>query len=289
LTINLEAIKNFAEKNNIIAGVCHAAPLEVETRLASPFVPFVSADEKKRTDPSATLRGVESIVVVGCGNFEKEKKREENDASVFALSSLGANEDYHIRVKKILRELVRELKIFGDFKYKILVDSPGLDERALAHRAGLGFFGRNKLIISEKFGTRFNIGCLLTNMHLPENFFQKKISCPPDCDLCIKNCPNNALSHEKFHAERCISYLTQKEELSPTEMKMLHGQHFGCDICQDVCPFNGHILRQSVGVNPQEWREMSDDDFREKYGHTSMLWRGAEILRRNAKINLLDK
>jgi len=212
----------------------------------------------------------------------------DNRPHVF-LSSLGVNDDYHIRVKGLLRELVKESKTQGDFKYKILVDSPGLDERALAHRAGLGFFGRNGLIISQKFGSRFNIGCLLTDIKLPEDHppVSPAFHCPPDCDLCIKACPTGALGSGNLLAHRCISYLTQKDKLSPEEEKLLGNQLYGCDICQDICPFNAHMPKQAICVNPQEWLAMSDEDFQKDYGHTAMLWRGAEILRRNARIALI--
>jgi len=272
-----EIIESFAKKNNIIAGACHAVPIDSARLSASPFVPFVSSDLKKRTDPTLSLRGVESIIVIGVGH----------SPGFARLSSLGTNNDYHPRVKNLLCELTEELKTHSDFKYKILVDSPALDERALAERAGLGFFGRNGLIISKKFGSRFNIGCLLTDLKpgdkrtipLP---YPTPVNCPPECDLCIKSCPTDALSGKNLNAAQCISYLTQKGELSCEEEKMLSGQLYGCDICQDVCPFNEKV--QSVTIDPQEWLTMSDEDFQKKYGHTAMLWRGVKIPKRNAHI-----
>ena len=160
MTDNLpEILSAFAEKHNIIAGACHAAPIDLERLTQSLFVPFVSRNMKKRTNPAETLPDVQSIIVIGVGEEQPGKAN---------LSALGTNPDYHIRVKNFLRMLAAE--IHGDFAYKILVDSPGLDERTLAERAGLGFFGRHGLIISQKFGSRFNIGCMLTNLLLPENF-----------------------------------------------------------------------------------------------------------------------
>ncbi|MCL2456703.1 MAG: hypothetical protein FWD19_04060 [Defluviitaleaceae bacterium] len=304
-------IKNFAEKNNIIVGVCHAAPLELPQPTTP--VPFVSADFEKRTNPERTLRGAKSIIVVG-----------------IASASLIFDNDYHVRVKNLLRELFRELcaargdddlpaphnqnrenallgatKKRGDFNHKILVDSPGLDERSLARRAGLGFFGRNGLIISKKFGSRFNIGCLLCDAEIPE-FAEKHEdfpdACPRDCDLCIAACPTNALADGKFNIARCLSYLTQKDALSPDEEKLitLGGQIYGCEICQNACIFNSTrarektdlrstVLRESKQslsreITPQDWLLMSDEDFKNTYGHTAILWRGVEILRRNARI-----
>lgn len=291
MRLDLELIENFAKKNNIIARACHAAPLEMcfpETARvwASPFVPFVSRCLANRTDPERSLSGVKSIVIVGVGYEIQTASKTSLKASHMAeLSSLGVNKDYHVRVKNLLRELMGELQAQGDFKYKIFVDSPGLNERALAYRAGLGFFGRNGLVISQKFGSRFNIGCLLLDLALPEDEGQKKLppllQCPPDCNLCINACPTGALTNKGFQVSYCISYLTQKDELSPKEEKLIGNQLYGCDICQDICLFNEK--RQAVCVNPQEWLAMDDEAFKQKYGHTAMFWRGTGILRRNAR------
>jgi epoxyqueuosine reductase len=110
--------------------------------------------------------------------------------------------------------------------------------------------------------------------------------CPSDCDLCISACPSNALENGRFNVTRCLSYLTQKDELSPEEEKLIAhgGQLYGCEICQDACPFNAPKKSQSRAVNPQDWLNMSDDDFIRLYGHTAVLWRGTEILRRNARL-----
>ncbi|MCL2386531.1 MAG: DUF1730 domain-containing protein [Defluviitaleaceae bacterium] len=293
----MEILNSFAKKHNIIVGACHSAPLDTARLLASPFVPFVSGDISKRTDPQVSLRDVRSIIVIGVGYGNPTHEtitNADNDGNsevspLAQLSSLGVNEDYHIRVKGLLRELVNELKAQGDFKHRILVDSPALDERALAYRAGLGFFGRNGLIISREFGSRFNIGCLLTDIFSISStqpvLVDDNLSCPPNCSLCINACPANAIGGDVLEASQCISYLTQKEELSPAEEIFIGQQRqlYGCDICQDVCPFNAHMPKYSTLINPQKWLSMSDEDFCREYKHTAMLWRGADILRRNAR------
>jgi len=281
----IDALRSFAQKNNIIAGACHAAPLEKARLLASPFVPFVSSDIEKRTNPDKTLSGVESIIVIGVGAGDVFSKAFLEKGSIAQLSSLGIDDDYHVKVKNLLRELADELKqIYGEFRYKILVDGSGLDERALAHRAGLGFFGRNGLIISSKFGSRFNIGCMLTDIPLEDVVLSDDIttSCPPDCRLCIDACPGGALGSDYLNAKRCVSYLTQKDDLTEEEAALLGQQLYGCDICQDVCPFNAP--RKPAFVDPKLWLDMDDETFAREYGHTAMLWRGTKLLRRNAEI-----
>jgi epoxyqueuosine reductase len=277
----------FAARHGCIAGVCDAAPLPRAPYEATGFVPFVSKDLEKRTNPAATLPGVQSIVVVGVGhgtegeNAERALLRQPEDCA--EISSLGQAEDYHIRIKGLLLELVKELRKHYTFRHKALVDSPGLDERALAVRAGLGFYGRHGLVISREYGSRFNIGCLLTDIPLTAPLHNDPANrCPPGCQRCIAACPTGALAHgHKFNVARCISYLTQKDTLTPQELSLLGNQLYGCDICQDACPRNAPRVKTTV--HPADWLAMSDDDFARAYGHTAMLWQGAERLRRNAR------
>jgi epoxyqueuosine reductase len=283
-----QSIKSFAARNGCIAGICDAAPLAREP-YATGFTPFVNNDLDKRTDPAATLPGVKSIIAVGVG-WKPDDVGDITDASrrMGQLSSLGCCNDYHKSIKNILIDLINEIKINinGDFKYRILIDSPDLDERAFAVRAGLGFYGRNGLVVSQAFGSRFNIGLILTDIssHPADASPPGSIKgCPPDCRRCIDACPTNALkTNNAFDTSRCISYLTQKNELTPEEEALLGNQLYGCDICQDACPFNAPCGKKYI--NPADWLDKSDVDyFKQAYGNTAMLWKGADILRRNAQ------
>jgi len=267
--------------------ICSAEPL---LQAASGFTPFVSSNPDKRTNPAAVLPMVQSIVAIAVPHDATVPPQNEA-IEIAELSTLGANPDYHPRVKSHLKSLAARLQqtIQQPFAYKMLVDSPTLDERAFAHRAGLGFFGKHGLLISPKFGTRFNIGLMLTDIPLSEletiipPAQKDNAACPPSCNRCIAACPNGALTPGKpLNVHKCISYLTQKKELTAEEELLLHNQLYGCDICQNACPFNEP--RPKTYINPHDWLNMTDCDFKEKYGHTSMLWQGAEILRRNAKI-----
>ena len=282
----VKTIQTFAATHNCTFGICDASPLDATHLQKSEFVPFVSRDIKKRTCPSAVLPGAQSIIVIGVGMSPNVPMQNnvDNADNTAQLSSLGTNDDYHTKVKSLLHKLAEQLLQHTSFKYKILVDSSTLDERAFAMRAGIGFLGRNGLIISPQFGTRFNIGLLLTDIPLNTAMVPSavKSKCPINCRLCIDACPNGALQPDHpLDTARCISYLTQKRELTSQEETMLHNQLYGCDICQDVCPFN--TPRAKTYINPWEWLIMSDAAFAEKYSHTAMLWQGAALLRRNAQ------
>ena len=281
-----------------LIGITDSAPILNDRLLLEGFTPFVSGDITKRTDPSRVFPYAQSIVVVcapyGGGKFYSN------------LSSLGVCDDYHKKVKAILQAKAAELaEAFASFKHKILVDSPTLCERSLAARAGLCFFGKNGLCFSPEFGSRFNIGLMLTNIPVQaieiicrawakpaagrasQAPAENASACEHDCNLCIKACPNRALAEGKpLNANLCISYLTQKKELSADEEKLLHGQLYGCDICQSICPKNAKHAAHHL--NPMHVLKLSDEELAEKFGHTAMNWK-LDLLRRNAKLCALYK
>ena len=273
-----------------MAGVCDATPLNEKFYKNVSFSPFTRKNIRQRTDPETALKGARALIVVGVPWLESaicSDSTPDETASLGVLSSLGALADYHPRVVFVLRELVD--KLGGGFRHKILVDSGGLDERAFAVRAGLGVYGRHGLVISPTWGTRFNIGLLVVDAECETSPAQAFDPGCADCGRCIKACPTGALAftHTRVYTvERCISYLTQKEGLSPEEAAMLGNQLYGCDLCQDACPYNARLRgapRGKTYVNPARWLAMTDEDFARVYGHTGMLWRGAEVLRRNAR------
>jgi epoxyqueuosine reductase len=210
------------------------------------------------------LPGAQSVIVLGLGYAPP----------LFVnLSTLATNPDYHKKMETALHELAALLELQT---YKVLADSPYLDERALAVQAGLGFYGRHGLVVSPALGSYFNIGCIITSTAIDETPVPPYSGCPQGCRLCLEACP---AGRDKL---RCISYLTQKRGiLSREETDMLNGQLYGCDICQRVCPFN-KANPPGECFPPGEWLTASDAALREKYGHTAMWWRGPEIMRRNA-------
>jgi len=244
--------------------------------------PFVSSNILKRTDPAASLSGAKSIIVIGVEPTIENHPPMPEGAGI--LSVLGVAEDYHVVIKALLKKLVAELLQHMKFAYKILVDSPNLDERALAVRAGLGYIGRSGLVISPEYGSRFNIGLLLTDISVSDNGRDdERRNCPQNCRKCINACPTGALSESNgLNPARCISYLTQKDNLTQEEALLIRHHLYGCDICQNVCPKNRP--HGAAWASPNDWLSMSDSDFVKRYGHTAMMWRGAAILRRNAKI-----
>ena len=274
--MNLQkTITSFAQKSGIIAGICNATPLD--PKQFANFTPFVSGDISKRTTPQKILPTAKTIIAIGVPQKLLENPQLKGKMQI---STLGICEDYHIYVKSHLQELANELSTYADFKHKILVDSPTLCERSFAMRAGIGYMGKHGLLISKEFGTRFNIGLLLTS--LPqikteyENIKTPTRTCPENCNKCITACPTNALSPTApLDVTRCLSYLTQKKELTPQEVKLMQTQIYGCDICQNVCPKN--TPHDGYFIDPKDVAKLD-------ITKTAAAWRGKEILQRNADI-----
>ena len=252
-----------------IFGTCDALPLEDEyERLTAADTPFVSRDIKKRTDPKMSLPSAQSVIVLGRGYEQSPYKN---------MSSLGYCADYHPKLRNILTKLANSLNC----NYTVMVDSGPLSERAFTVKAGLGFWGKNCMVISPLLGSFFNIGLLITDIALSPSVPKTSAfpsACPVDCEICIKSCPNNAIKPYSIDVKRCISYLTQKKEpLTEDEKPLIKNQLFGCDICQACCPFNKSDL-------PTQTLDIHGDKFIEDFKNTSAAWRGIEHIRRNNEI-----
>lgn len=301
-------IKEFAEKNDIIYGICDAERLShIEEKLKKEDTPFVPKEVERRINPKLIMKDAESIIVIGVSNNRKINFIKDNNLrGKFSIDTVGL--DYHIRVRNILIKLANELElnilekneVFDSIKNKckVFVDTGDLTERDLALKAGLGVLGRNCSIISKKFGSMFNIGYIITDVKLKyskgNDFF--KVGCY-DCKKCVKMCPGKALSNDTVQLDykRCVSYNTQnKNELSKEEIENMGTFIYGCDICQAVCPHNRNI--ESIEINDidevypklEYLLTLTKKEFTEKYKKTSSGWRGKKLFKRNALIALYN-
>lgn len=218
------------------------------------------------------------------------KKVNYSDKSKVYFSSVAVGKDYHLVLKNKLKNVGRYLKKEG-FKYEIFVDNNPLDEKALAYNCGLGFFGKNNLLINPEYGSYFNIGIILTDAVIESDNIIKE-SCE-NCNLCIKNCPSGALNNKGIlSSQKCLSYLTQKSKLDNINTDNFNNCIYGCDKCMSVCPYNKNIEYSNYnGIDIDEFLNMSEEEFNDKYKSSAVLWRGKKVLDRNIGIYLknLDK
>ena len=180
--------------------------------------------------------------------------------------------------------------------YRVLVDANQHVDREAAARAGVGFYGKNTLLITRRHGSWVVLGTLVTDVEL-EPTPRLATDCG-SCTLCIEACPTNALDEPgTLDATRCLSYWTQAPEPIPDEYREeLDGQVYGCDICQDVCPWNRGVERRradeplSAGAEPNvslvEWLEADGEELRRRYDRLYVPRNDARYLRRNALVAL---
>ena len=190
-----------------------------------------------RRDPRFLLPNARSIICVG-KLYNTARERLGSPVSRYAWGS----RDYHDVLREGLNRLVERLLAIEPFEWKICVDTAPLLERSFARLAGLGWIGKNTCLINEPLGSWFFLGAILTSLELDAD------SPPADrcgtCTRCIDACPTQALvpdgSSWTLNSHRCISYLTiELRGPIPEELHAGIGEHvFGCDICQDACPWN---------------------------------------------------
>jgi epoxyqueuosine reductase len=191
-----------------------------------------------RMDPNALMPGVRSVIVCAI-NYNTDQPRTTVDRMRAWVSRYAWGGDYHDSIKPKLDELARWIAAQTPARTRTYVDTGPVNERVFAKYAGIGWFGKNTCIINEKAGSWLFLGCILTDLQLDTD------APAPDrcgsCTRCIDACPTDAiLEPYVLDSRKCISYTTiELRGEIPEEKRDGIGQHlYGCDICQDVCPWN---------------------------------------------------
>lgn len=200
------------------------------------------------------------------------------------LSSFCFGKDYHLILREKLNHIGNLLEN-NNYKYKIFVDNNILDERYVAFKAGLGFYGNNNLLINEKLGSNFFIGIIMTDCIFEyDKSVNKKCL---GCNKCINACPNNAITKYGINAKKCLSYITQKKNLTKKEEKLLNNCIYGCDICSNVCEYNQNKKSNNFKLDSKSiiknFEEISEEKWNKMYKDTACYWRGREVINRNIK------
>lgn len=199
---------------------------------------YLENNKEKRYDPSQLLEGTKTVVSVLLNYYPSQRLPEENN---YKIAKYAYGQDYHFVMKDKLNALLEDLQqIIPETEGRAFVDSAPLLDRAWAKRSGLGFIGKNTCLINKKTGSFFFIGQLLLNIPMEYDHVVAKDYCGT-CTRCIDNCPTGALvAPHQLDSRKCISYLTieYKGELPEDFKPKFKDWIFGCDICQDVCPWN---------------------------------------------------
>lgn len=260
---------------------------------------FEKGTLEERTEPERLLPEAQSIISIAISYPSRIKNAirstKEERRGIFARASWGT--DYHVVLKERLEKLETFIKEkVPEATSRIMVDTGELSDRAVAERAGIGFSGKNTSIISAEFGSFIYLGEIITNLpFVPDE--RVTYDCG-DCRKCLDACPTGALVEGgQLNAQRCIAFLTQTKDFLPEEFRSKLGNRvYGCDTCQQVCPYNKGVdfhLHPEFEPDPEIAKpklkpmlRMSNREFRETFGHLSGAWRGKKPLQRNALLAL---
>lgn len=253
---------------------------------------YLNRNKEKRYDPRLLVEGTKSIVTVLYNYFPKQQL---GDGEHFKIAKYAYGADYHDVLKRKMRLLLERIETqTGKLEStRIFVDSAPVLDRAWAVRCGLGFIGKNTTLIHPKKGSFFFIGHLFLPLDLTETGQVLTNRCGR-CTKCLDACPTGALE-APFHidARKCISYLTieYKGSLASLDPKSFNGWMYGCDTCQDVCPYNRFALpnieaefqpsEQLLAMREDDWKSLSKADFEALFKHSAVQRAGFEGLKRN--------
>lgn len=260
---------------------------------------FEEPDIDKRVYPELTLEQPASLISIAVAYPSKldnpPKSEPGQRRGILARSAWG--EDYHL----VLRRAMANLEAFirervPDARLESMVDTGALVDRAVAERAGIGFKAKNCAIISPKWGSWIYLGDMITNIPFsPDTPVTEDCG---ECTKCIDACPTGALvGPGVLNAQRCISFLTQTKGFLDEEFMVKIGNRlYGCDTCQIVCPKNrgkSWNHRPELQPDPETVKplllpilDLSNREFKERFGSSAAAWRGKKPIQRNALIGL---
>ena len=257
---------------------------------------YMHRNFEKRTDPRKLFAPARSVIIVGLNYKCQSLPQKPSHQPLGQICDYALYPDYHDFIKYRLHKLASYINtLFDDLKFKTCVDSAPLAERPLAARAGLGFIGRNHMLINPSLGCQIFLGELLINLNLPcDKPLQQTCE---NCDLCIKACPTGALNpNGSFDASKCISYLTieHKSDIPASLAEKFADSIFGCDRCSKACPFHQKAPAcKNKDFKPNLEKKyivldtilnMTHENFDNDFKTTPIHRTGLESLKRNARI-----
>jgi epoxyqueuosine reductase len=258
---------------------------------------YMHRNFEKRIDPRALLKNAESVIVVGLNYRPPQRQPVPPGRPLGRVADYAQYEDYHLFIKQRLHELAEFAASLTDLsaRFKICVDSAPLAERALAARAGLGFIGKNHMLINPDLGPQIFLGEIITTLRLqPDQPIPGACSA---CSRCMDACPTGALGADgRFDARTCLSYLTiEYNGEIPSDLAGKIGDRlFGCDQCVLACPcrhkappcknsqFRFYPERARLDLN--EVLAMTAQSFESGFADSPLKRPGIERLKRNARI-----
>ena len=249
----------------------------------------------KRLNPNLLVDDAKSVVSLLLNYFPSEIQNEDS----YKISKYAYGQDYHFVIKEKLKELLHTIQTeIGEVSGRAFVDSAPVLDKAWAAKSGLGWMGKNTNLITQKVGSFYFIAELIIDLEL--DYDTSTTDHCGTCNACIDACPTEAIvAPYVVNGSKCISYFTiELKENIPTEMKdKFDDWIFGCDVCQDVCPWNrfskshNEPLFQAnpelLSLSKKDWEEITEDVFKKVFKNSAVKRTKYEGLLRN--INFLKK
>ena len=253
---------------------------------------------EKRTDPRKLVKGAKSIISVLLNYYPEEFQKD----NTYKISKYAYGKDYHFVIKEKLHDLLEFIQTeIGDVSGRAFVDSAPVMDKVWAAKSGLGWIGKNTNLISKEFGSFVFIGELIIDLELDYDHPDISIDIGNreikdycgTCTKCIDACPTKALTSYQLDARKCISYLTieKKGDLPKTKKGKWNDWIFGCDICQDVCPWNSKLISHNESVfnisdelenmNKEGWYNLDKPNFKKLFKNSPLERTNFGGLRRN--------
>lgn len=251
----------------------------------------------KRLDPTKLVEGAKTVVSLIYNYYPNQKLSEDKEDLKIAKYAYG--KDYHFVIKDKLKSFLLQLKDeIGEINGRAFVDSAPMMERQWAQKSGLGWLGKNSLLLNRQMGSFFFLAELVLDIEASPDEPMTKDYCGT-CTKCIDACPTDAIiQNGVVDGSKCISYFTiELKEQIPQEMKgKFENWIFGCDICQDVCPWNSFSKpHQEPQFNPhpdlkefdkKDWLEITEETFQKVFSKSPVKRTGYNGFLRNIKFNL---
>lgn len=253
---------------------------------------YLENNIEKRFQPDLLVEGAKSIVVFAM-NYYPERFQKEDQPQI-AYYAYG--KDYHDVIKNKLKHLYNELKVLdNNIEGRYFCDTAPVMERYWAQKAGIGWIGKNSLLIIPKKGSYFFLSCLILNKELTYDVVPKMPNCVT-CTKCIDACPTQAIVADRvIDANKCLSYQTieNKGEIDEKVIKHLNNRFYGCDICQQVCPWNRFSIKNVIEeftpkeellhLTAEQIETMSVEKYQELFKGSAMKRAKLTGLKRNIK------
>lgn len=241
----------------------------------------------KRTNPSLLVPGAQSVISLMYNYYPKEDSLSKGPSKI---SRYAYGEDYHRVIKDKLFDLTAEIrKNIGEIEGRVFVDSAPVLERAWAAKSGLGWIGKNSMLISKTAGSYFFLAEIISDLALvPDGPIKDYCG---TCTACIDACPTDAIVGDRvIDSNRCISYLTieLRDAIPETFKSDMQNWLFGCDVCQEVCPWNRFSKpheepRFKPNDFPENWLEITEEVFKSTFGNSALSRTGYQGIQRNKR------